>query len=44
MKSDATEKIKRYSLFIVGVSAHLAVVFALFASALGFDPGKLFFS
>lgn len=43
MKPDA-EKVKRYSLFIIGVSAHLMVVFALFASALGFDPSKLFFS
>ena len=43
MKPDA-EKVKRYSLFIVGVSAHLMVVLALFASALGFDPSKLFFS
>lgn len=43
MKPDA-EKVKRYSLFIVGVSAHLVVVFALLASALGFDPSKLLFS
>jgi hypothetical protein len=39
-----TEKVKRYALFLFGVSAHLAIVFALFASALGLDPSKLFFS
>lgn len=41
MKPD-TEKIKRYSLYFFGVSAHLLVVIALFASALGLDVSQLF--
>jgi hypothetical protein len=41
MKPNTAEKVKRYSLFFLGVGAHLSVVFALFLSAFGVDPAKL---
>ena len=41
MKPDTTEKVKRYSLYVFGVSAHFLVVFALFVSAFGVDFSKL---
>lgn len=44
MKPDTTEKVKRYSLYFFGVSAHLVLVFALFLSALGLDFSKVSFS
>ncbi|HEX7332179.1 MAG TPA: hypothetical protein VF290_11820 [Pyrinomonadaceae bacterium] len=44
MKAATKEKVKRYSLFLFGVSAHLVLVFALFVSALGLDFSKLSFS
>lgn len=44
MKQDTTEKVKRYSLFFFGVSAHFVLVFVLFVSALGLDFTKISFS
>lgn len=41
MKAATKEKVKRYSLFLGGVSAHLVLVFALYASAVGLDLSKL---
>jgi len=43
MKPDTSERIKRYSLYFFGVAAHLVLVFALFASAIGVDVSKFFF-
>ena len=44
MKPATTEKVKRYSLILVGVSAHLLVVFALFVKAVGVDLSKVSFT
>jgi hypothetical protein len=44
MKPATTEKVKRYALVLVGVSAHLMLVFALFVEAVGLDLSKVSFT
>jgi len=44
MKPATTEKLKRYSLIMIGMSAHLLVVFALFVEAVGLDLTKVSFT
>jgi hypothetical protein len=44
MKPVTTEKVKRYSLIVVGVSAYLLLVFALFMQVVGRDLSQLSFT